>query len=49
LEENKMARVEGIKKRLENKNIDGKTIREIIGDGDLINITKRMEKYLVEY
>jgi len=41
-----MARVEGIKKRLENNNTDEKTIKEIIGDGDLVNIIKRMEKSL---
>jgi hypothetical protein len=39
-----MARVYGIKKWLENKNTDEKIIKEIIGDGDLINIVKRMEK-----
>jgi hypothetical protein len=41
-----MARVYGIKKWLEDKNTDEKIIKEIIGDGDLVNITKRMEKLL---
>jgi hypothetical protein len=41
-----MARIEGIKKRLEKNNTDEKTIKEIIGDGDLVNIIKRMEKSL---
>jgi len=41
-----MARVEGIKKRLESNNTDEKIIKEIIGDGDLLNIIKRMEKSL---
>lgn len=41
-----MARVDGITKRLERKNYDEKAIKEIIGDSDLINIIKRMEKSL---
>lgn len=41
-----MARVEGIKKRLESKNTEEKIIREIIGNGDLINIIQRMEQLI---
>jgi len=41
-----MARIEGIKKRLGKNNTDEKTIKEIIGDGDLVNIIRRMEKSL---
>ena len=35
-----MARVYGIKKRLEQNNIAKKDIKEIIGNGDLVNIIK---------
>jgi hypothetical protein len=41
-----MARVYGIEKRLEKRNTDEKLIKEIIGNGDLINIIKRMEQSL---
>ena len=41
-----MARVYGIKKRLEKNNFDDEFIKEIIGNGDLIDITLRMEKLL---
>jgi len=41
-----MARVYGIEKRLKKRNIDEKIVMEIIGDGDLVNIIKRMEKSL---
>lgn len=41
-----MARVYGIKKRLEQNNVDKKTIKEIIGNGDLVDIILRMEKLL---
>jgi len=41
-----MARVYGIKKRLESRNTDPKIVKELIGDGNLINIINRMEKSL---
>jgi len=41
-----MARVYGIKKRLTNYGFDEKAIKEIIGNGDLVDIIKRMEKLL---
>ena len=41
-----MARVYGIKKRLEQNNIDKKPIREIIGNEDLIEVITRMETSL---
>ena len=41
-----MARVYGIKKRLEQNNIDKKLIREIIGNEDLIEVITRMETSL---
>ena len=41
-----MARIYGIKKRLEQNNIDGKMIKEIIGNGDLINTVTKMEQLL---
>ena len=41
-----MARVYGIKKRLEQNNIDKKLIREIIGNEDLVEVITRMEALL---
>lgn len=41
-----MARVYGIKKRLEQNNVDPKLAKEIIGSGDLVDIIMRMEKAL---
>jgi len=41
-----MARVYGIKKRLESRNTDAKIVKEIIGNGDLVDIINRMEKLL---
>lgn len=41
-----MAKVYSIKKRLEKNNIDEKLIKEIIGNGDLVNIITRMEELL---
>ena len=41
-----MARVEGIKKSLAKKGVDDKTIKEIIGNGNLINLIERMENTL---
>ncbi len=41
-----MARVEGIKKSLVKNGIDDKTVKEIIGDGNLVNVIERMEKTL---
>jgi hypothetical protein len=41
-----VARVYGIKKRLAEQNIDEKLTKEIIGNGDLVDITTRMEKLL---
>ena len=41
-----MARVSGIKTKLFKNNVDEKTIHEIIGNKDLIDITIRMEKLL---
>nr|HML48614.1 hypothetical protein [Clostridia bacterium] len=41
-----MARIYGIKKRLERNNVDEKTIKEIIGNGNLVNVIERMEKTL---
>ena len=43
-----MARVYGIKKRLEQRGFDEASIKEIIGNGNLIGIIERMEK-LLEY
>ena len=41
-----MARVEGIKKSLVKKGYDEKTIKEIIGNGNLVNVIERMENTL---
>ena len=41
-----MAKVNGIKKRLIDMNTNERLIKEIIGNGDLIDITERMEKLL---
>jgi len=41
-----MARVNGIKKRLAEQNIDEDLAKEIIGNGDLVDIITRMEKLL---
>ncbi len=41
-----MAKVNGIKKRLIEHNIDENTIKEVIGNGDLVDIIERMEKLL---
>lgn len=41
-----MARVYGIKKLLEQNDIDKKLIKEIIGNGDLVDIVLRMEELL---
>lgn len=41
-----MARVEGIKKSLINNDFDEKTIKEIIGNSNLVNVIERMEKIL---
>lgn len=41
-----MARVYGIQKQLEQNNIDEKLIKEIIGNGHLVDIITRMEKSL---
>lgn len=41
-----MARVYGITKGLEKQSIDEKLTKEIIGNGDLVDITIRMEKLL---
>ncbi len=41
-----MARIYGIKKRLEQNHIDEKTIKQIIGNGNLINTITQMEKLL---
>lgn len=41
-----MATVYGIKKRLEDSNVDHALIKSIISDGDLINIITRMEALL---
>lgn len=41
-----MARVYGIEKKLTKYNIDEKLVKEIIGSGDLVDITMRMEKLL---
>ena len=41
-----MARVYGIKKRLEKSGTSETLIKEIIGDGNLVNIITRMEKTL---
>lgn len=43
---NKVARVYGIKKRLEQNNIDKKLIKEIIGNEDLVEVITRMETLL---
>jgi hypothetical protein len=41
-----VARVYGIKKRLEQKNIDKKLIKEVIGNEDLVEVITRMETLL---
>lgn len=41
-----MARVNGIKKRLIELNLDEDLVKEIIGNGDLVDIIERMEKLL---
>lgn len=41
-----MARVYGIRKKLAEQNIDEKLVKEIIGNGDLVDIITRMEKLL---
>jgi len=41
-----MARVYGIKKGLAQNNVDDKTTKEIIGNGNLINVIERMENTL---
>ena len=41
-----MAKVEGIKKSLVKNGFDDKTVKEIIGSGNLINVIGRMEKTL---
>ena len=41
-----MAKVYGIQKRLEKNNVDGGLVKEIIGNGDLINAIEKMEKLL---
>lgn len=41
-----MARVYGIQKKLADSNIDEKLAKEIIGNGDLVDIIIRMEKLL---
>ena len=41
-----MAKLCGIKKRLEDKGIDEKLKKEIIGNGNLIGVTERMERLL---
>lgn len=41
-----MAKVYGIKKRLAEQNIDEDLAKEIIGNGDLVDIIARMEKLL---
>lgn len=41
-----MARIYGIKKRLAQYNIDDKVIKEIIGNGNLVNVIERMESSL---
>lgn len=41
-----MARIYGIKKRLAQNEVDDKTIKEIIGNGNLVHVIERMEKTL---
>lgn len=41
-----MARVYGIKKKLSLNNVDGKTIKEIIGNEDLVDVIGRMENLI---
>lgn len=41
-----MARVYGIKKELVKNGVDDKTIKEIIGNGNLVNVIERMDKFL---
>lgn len=41
-----MARVYGLTKKLERHLVDEKLAKEIIGNGDLVDITVRMEKLL---
>ena len=46
MEDKKVARIYGIKKKLAEQNIEEKLINEIIGNGDLVNIVIRMENLL---
>lgn len=41
-----MARIYGIKRKLAKNNIDEKIIKEIIGNGNLVDVIVRMEKLL---
>ena len=41
-----MARIYGIKKSLTEYGFDDKTIKEIIGNGNLVNVIERIEKAL---
>lgn len=41
-----MARIYGIKKGLAQNNVDNETIKEIIGNGNLVNVIERMENIL---
>lgn len=41
-----MPRLAGLKTKLSKYNIDEKTAKEIIGNGDIVDITARMEKLL---
>ena len=41
-----MARVYGIKKKLVLNNVDGQTIKEIIGNEDLVEVIGRMENLI---
>ncbi len=41
-----MARIYGIKKGLAQNNVDDKTTKEIIGNGNLVNVIERMESTL---
>lgn len=41
-----MARLSGIKTKLAKHNIDEKLAKEIIGNGDLVDVTVRMETLL---
>ncbi len=44
-----MARIYGIKKRLELNKVDKKIIKEIIGNNDLVDIVVRMEKLIAPH